>query len=312
MNLNFPMSQATIDFKKQIELYIQSLDLKEITKKSYDDILQNFYRYLLAHSLLSPNKKDILGYKEYLSKHVRSATIQKTIVVLRGFFTYLDSEELYRNIMTGIRGVSIEPTFKRAALTLSEVEKLINKACELAISIEGKRNYAIIALIATTGLRTIEVERANVKDLVMNSGGYKLFIQGKGKDDKDLYVKISRDVYQIIMTYLMDRNDDLEPLFITHGRSNSNERIRTRSIRGIVKEQLRQIGIDDMRYTAHSLRHSLATNLILHGNGTLEEAKQILRHKDISTTQIYNHSLTRSQNDGELKMSKLLFKGKGR
>ncbi len=214
--------------------------------------------------------------------------------------------------MTGIRGVSIEPTFKRAALTLSEVEKLINKAGELAISIEGKRNYAIIALIATTGLRTIEVERANVKDLVMNSGGYKLFIQGKGKDDKDLYVKISKDVYQIIMTYLMDRNDDLEPLFITHGRNNSSERIRTRSIRGIVKEILRQIGIDDMRYTAHSLRHSLATNLILHGNGTLEEAKQILRHKDISTTQIYNHSLARSQNDGELKMSKLLFKGKGR
>ncbi len=292
------MSQATIDFKKQIELYIQSLDLKEITKKSYDDILQCFYRYLLAHSLLSPNKKDILGYKEYLSKHVRSATIQKTIVVLRGFFTYLDSEELYRNIMTGIRGVSIEPTFKRAALTLSEVEKLINKASELAISMEGKRNYAIIALIATTGLRTIEVERANVRDLVMNSGGYKLFIQGKGKDDKDLYVKISRDVYQIIMMYLMDRNDDLEPLFITHGRNNSSERIRTRSIRGIVKEILRQIGIDDMRYTAHSLRHSLATNLILHGNGTLEEAKQILRHKDISTTQIYNHSLARSQNDG--------------
>ena len=76
------------------------------------------------------------------------------------------------------------------------------------------------------------------------------------------------------MAYLMDRNDDLEPLFITHGRNNSSDRIRTRSIRGIVKELLRQIGIDDMRYTAHSLRHSLATNLILHGNGTLEDANR--------------------------------------
>jgi integrase/recombinase XerD len=311
MSKNYPMNQK-FDFRIQIDNYIQSLDLKEITKKSYEDILHNFHKYLIARSILSPNKKDILGYKEYLSKHVRSATIQKTIVVLRGFFTYLDSEELYRNIMTGIRGVSIEPTFKRAALTLSELEKLLIKACNLATTIEGKRNYAIIALIATTGLRTIEVERANVNDLVMNSGGYKLFIQGKGKDDKDLYVKISKDVYKIIMNYLMARNDELEPLFITHGRNNSCDRIRTRSIRGIVKELLRQIGIDDIRYTAHSLRHSLATNLILHGNGTLEEAKQILRHKDISTTQIYNHSLQRSQNDGELKMSKLLFKGKGR
>lgn len=305
MNLKF-------DFKIHIDNYIQSLDLKEITKLSYLKILFAFHKYLLAHSILSPNKKDILGYKEYLSKRVRSATIQKTIVVLRGFFTYLDSEDLYKNIMTGIRGVSIEPTFKRTALTLNEVEKLIRKARELSSTLEGKRNYAIIALIATTGLRTIEVERADVSDLVMNSDGYKLFIQGKGRDDKDLYVKISKDVYQIIMNYLIIRNDSLEPLFITHGRNNNEERIRTRSIRGIVKELLRQIGIDDIRYTAHSLRHSLATNLILHGNGTLEEAKQILRHKDISTTQIYNHSLARAQNDGELKMSKLLFNGKER
>jgi len=306
------MNQNYIDFKKLIENYIQSLDRKAITKASYLKILLTFNEYLIANSILSPNKKDILCYKEYLSKKVRSASIQKTIVVLRGFFTYLDSEDFYRNIMTGVRGVKIEPTFKRASLTLLEMGNLLDKANELSISIEGKRNYAIIALLATTGLRTIEVERANVSDLVAISNGYKLYIQGKGHDDKDLYVKISDDVYQILMEYLLLRKDSFEPLFITHGRNNHGERIQTRTIRGVVKEVLRRTGIDDKRYTAHSLRHSLATNLILHGNGTLEEAKQILRHKDISTTQIYNHSLARSQNDGELKMSKLLFDRKER
>ena len=306
------MNQNYIDFKKLIENYIQSLDRKAITKASYLKILLTFNEYLIANSILSPNKKDILCYKEYLSKKVRSASIQKTIVVLRGFFTYLNSEDFYRNIMTGVRGVKIEPTFKRASLTLLEMGNLLDKANELSISIEGKRNYAIIALLATTGLRTIEVERANVSDLVAISNGYKLYIQGKGHDDKDLYVKISDDVYQILMEYLLLRKDSFEPLFITHGRNNHGERIQTRTIRGVVKEVLRRTGIDDKRYTAHSLRHSLATNLILHGNGTLEEAKQILRHKDISTTQIYNHSLARSQNDGELKMSKLLFDRKGK
>lgn len=306
------MNQSYIDFQKLIEGYVQSLDRKEITKKSYLRILLAFNEYLIANSILSPNKKDILCYKEYLSKKVRSASIQKTIVVLRGFFTYLDSEDTYRNIMTGVRGVKIEPTFKRASLTLLEMIDLIDKANELSVSIEGKRNYAIIALLATTGLRTIEVERANVSDLVAISEGYKLYIQGKGHDDKDLYVKISKDVYQIIMEYLSLREDSFEALFITHGRNNYGKRIQTRTIRGIVKEVLRRTGIDDKRYTAHSLRHSLATNLILHGNGSLEEAKQILRHKDIATTQIYNHSLARSQNNGELKMSKLLFDRKGK
>jgi site-specific recombinase XerD len=298
------------DFEEQIHGYIQSLDRKEITKVSYLKILLSFNEYLKANSILSPNKKDILCYKEYLSKRVKSASIQKTIVVLRGFFTYLDSEDVYRNIMTGIRGVKIEPTFKRASLTLLEMGNLLDKANELSESIEGMRNYAIIALLATTGLRTIEVERADVSDLVAISDEYKLYIQGKGHDDKDLYVKISDDVYQIIMKYLFLREDEFESLFITHGRNNHGERIKTRTVRGIVKEVLRRTGIDDKRYTAHSLRHSLATNLILYGNGTLEEAKQILRHKDISTTQIYNHSLARSQNDGELKMSKLLFERK--
>ena len=105
----------------------------------------------------------------------------------------------------------------------------------------------------------------------------------------------------------MERADDLEPLFITHGNNHKNKRVKTRTIRGFIKDYLREIGIDDQRYTAHSLRHSVATNLIKYGNVTLEEAKQILRHKDISTTEIYNHAILRSENDGEIIMSNLLL-----
>lgn len=305
------MNQNHIDFNSLIESYIGSLDRKEITKTSYKKILLTFNKYLKANLIYLPNKKDILGYKEYLSKRVRSASIQKTIVVLRGFFIYLDSEDIYKNIMSGIRGVKIEQTFKRNAFSLEEVERLLGKAKELSISIESKRNYAITALLATTGLRTIEVERANVGDLVSIRNEHKLYIQGKGHDDKDLYVKISVVVYEILMDYLVERGDELEPLFITHGRNNYGVRANTRTVRRVVKELLRRIGIDDKRYTTHSLRHSMATNLLLHGNGTLEEAQQILRHKDISTTQLYNHSLARTQNNGELVMSDLLFNRKG-
>jgi len=305
------MNQVPIDFDSLIITYIESLDRKEITKQSYKKILLTFNKYLKTNSIYLPNKKDILGYKEYLSKRVRSASIQKTIVVLRGFFIYLDSEDIYKNIMSGIRGVKIEQTFKRNAFSLEEVGRLIYKTKELSSTLEGKRNYAIVSLLATTGLRTIEVERANVSDLVVINYDYKLYIQGKGHDDKDLYVKLSENVYGIIMDYLLNRNHESDALFITHGRNNHGQRLTTRTIRRVVKELLKRIGIDDKRYTTHSLRHSMATNLLLHGNGTLEEAQQILRHKDISTTQLYNHSLQRSKNNGELVMSELLFNRKG-
>ncbi len=308
IELNMRMN-INIDFRHHINQYIESLDRKEITKTSYKKILLAFDEYLWTNSIYLPDKKDVLGYKEYLSLRVRSASIQKTIVVLRGFFTYLDSEGIYKNIMSGIRGVKIEQTFKRNAFTISEVTTILHKAKELATCIEGKRNYSITALLATTGLRTIEVERANVSDLVITNNQYKLYIQGKGHDDKDQYVKLSEDVHEILMDYLMKRNYESDALFINHDKNHFGKRISTRTIRRVVKELLRRIGIDDKRYTTHSLRHSMATNLIKYG-GSLEEAKQILRHKDISTTQLYNHSLERSKNNGELIMSELLFKRK--
>ena len=122
------------------------------------------------------------------------------------------------------------------------------------------------------------------------------------------YVKLSEEVYEVLSDYLNKRNDNFDPLFISH-KGQVGSRLTTRSIRGIIKDLLRAIDIDDKRYSAHSLRHSLATILIKNAHGTLAEAQQILRHKDISTTEIYNHALMREENDGEIKVANLLLKG---
>ena len=301
---------AIINFNKEIDNYIESLDRKEITKQSYRIILIQFINFLYKKKILLPNKRDIISYKEYLSKSVGSATIQKTIVVLRGFFRYLKMNDKYEDIMYGIRGLRIEKTFKRNSLDVEEVIMLINLAKdESSKSLTALRNYAFISLMLTTGLRTIEIVRANVKDIMPYRNKYRLYIQGKGHDDKDSYVKLSDEVYEILISYLSMRNDEYEPLFINHHKPVGS-RLDTRTIRGVVKDLLRSIGIDDKRYSAHSLRHSLATMLISDANGTLDEAKQILRHKDIATTEIYNHSLSRNKNNVEIKVSNLLFKGR--
>ncbi len=305
MQVDFP------NFDLLVKEYLISLDLKESTIKSYEKILFNFTNYLKFRFILLPEKRDILDYKEYISKKVRSASIQKTIVVLRGFFVYLDSEGLYKNILTGVKGVRIEPTFKRRAFTLTELKELVNVSKSKANTLIGLRNHALILLMMTTGLRTIEVERANISDISSMKGNNLLYIQGKGRDDKDNYVKLSDEVYNILLSYLSKREDESDALFVTHGKNNKNERFKTRSVRGVIKEYLRLIGIDDKRYTAHSLRHSVATNLIRHGNLSIEEARQILRHKDIKTTEIYSHAIKRIENDGELIMSNLLLNEEG-
>ena len=215
----------------------------------------------------------------------------------------------YDDITYGVRGAKVEKTFKKNPLEIDEIMKLISKAKEEStISISHLRNYAIIVLMVTTGMRTIEVVRANISDLMIHKNKKRLYIQGKGRDGKDEYVKLSEEVYEVLSDYLNKRNDDFDPLFISH-KGQVGSRLTTRSIRGIIKDLLRAIDIDDKRYSAHSLRHSLATILIKNAHGTLAEAQQILRHKDISTTEIYNHALMREENDGEIKVANLILKG---
>lgn len=298
-----------IDLKHEIDNYVDSLDRKDITKSSYRSILYRWVNYLRSKRLYSPNKRDIIAYKEKLAKSTGSASIQKTVVVLRGFYKYLKLSDKYDDITYGVRGAKVEKIFKKNPLEIDEIINLISKAKEESnISITHLRNYAIIVLMATTGMRTIEVVRANVNDLMIHKNKMRLYIQGKGRDDKDEYVKLSPEVYEILSDYLSERNDEFEPLFISH-KIKPGSRLSTRTIRGVIKDLLRAIDIDDKRYSAHSLRHSLATILIKNANGTMSEAQQILRHKDISTTEIYNHALTREENDGEIKVANLIFKG---
>lgn len=301
--------QTNIDWDVQINRYIQGLDRKPITKDSYKRMLTSFRKYLIDKKIIAPNKEDLIVYKEYLREQVGSATVQKMMVVLRGFFVDLASNDIYPNIMLGIRGEKITKDFKRSALTIEEVSKLLRKAGKLATTTEGKRNYAISVLIATTGLRTIEVERANKTDLSIKNDTHILFIQGKGRDDKSQYAKISNEVYSIIEDYLFSRDDSEEALFVTHSRNTKTQRLPTWGIRSVIKELLRSIEIDDPHYSAHSLRHSLATNLIKQGM-SINEAQLLLRHKDISTTMIYVHGIDREANNGELLMSDLVLGGK--
>ena len=300
---------TTINLKNEIDNYVDTLDRKEITKSSYRSILLRWANYLKSKRIYSPNKRDVIAYKEKIAKSTGSASIQKTIVVLRGFYKYLKLSGKYDDITYGVRGAKVEKTFKKNPLEIDEIMKLISKAKEEStISISHLRNYAIIVLMVTTGMRTIEVVRANINDLMIHKNKKRLYIQGKGRDGKDEYVKLSEEVYEVLSDYLNKRNDDYDPLFISH-KGQVGSRLTTRTIRGIIKDLLRAIDIDDKRYSAHSLRHSLATILIKNAHGTLAEAQQILRHKDISTTEIYNHALMREENDGEIKVANLLLKG---
>ena len=72
-------------------------------------------------------------------------------------------------------------------------------------TIRNFRNYVILVLILSTGLRTIEVSRANIEDVRINGNNKILLIQGKGHLEKDAYVKLTDEVCELIQIYLNKR-----------------------------------------------------------------------------------------------------------
>ena len=302
------MESGVIDyFEEDIDSFILDLDRSAITKSSYKRILKNFSIYLRANDIMKPKTRHLIEYKESLSKRLSPNLVQKVIVVLHRFFRYLAGREIYPDISGGLNPMKTTKVMKRDVLNVDDVTALINIAKEKSYrSLEDYRNYAMLSLIATTGLRTIEVERSEVADLSEINNTHILYVRGKGRDDKSEYVKISDEVYDIIETYLANRRDEYAPLFITHGHNSYGNPIRTRTIREVIKNFLLEAGLEDRNMSAHSLRHFVCSE-ILRSGGSLEEAQQVLRHRDISTTQIYNHSLKREENDSELVVSSKLF-----
>jgi len=96
-------------------------------------------------------------------------------------------------------------------------------------------------------------------------------------------------------------------LFTSTSNNSQGGRLTTRTVSYIAKEGLKAIGLDERAFTAHSLRHTTAVN-ILRAGGSLEAAQFTLRHSNPATTQLYTATLNeerRLQNSGEVLIDSL-------
>lgn len=81
-----------------------------------------------------------------------------------------------------MKGVKLDTGFKKDCLTSKQVGKLLNAIDRTTV--KGLRDYAILSLMVTTGLRIIEVTRANIGDMRTVADFTALFIMGKGHSEK--------------------------------------------------------------------------------------------------------------------------------
>jgi len=286
--------------------WIAYIDATPKTVQTYTRSIKQFYNYLQENGITNPTRSDIVAYKDKIASDHKPTTVNAYLMAIKQFFKWTAQEGIYPNIAEHIKGAKLATGFRKDNLTSKQAGKLLHSIDTTTEA--GARDYAIISLMITTGLRTVEVMRADIGDLRTVGDFTALYIQGKGHAEKDAYVKIPAQVEDAIRAYLTFRGktEDTEPLFTSIAHRNAGERMTTRSISRICKDSMIDAGFNSDRLTAHSLRHTAATLNLLNG-GTPQETMQLLRHANLNTTLIYSHALERANNNSEERIAAAIF-----
>lgn len=281
------------------------IDVSPRSREEYGKAVRRFFSYMTDNGIKQPTRETVMGWRESLKDNLKATTIQMYLTSVKLFFRWTEQEQIYPNIADHVKAPRVSTGHKKDCLTCEQSQKVLSSIN--TDTLQGKRNYAIIALMLTTGLRTIEVIRADIGDLRTVGDCTVLFIQGKGKDEKADYVKVVPKVEEVIRDYITTRGaSSNEPLFTSMSRNSYGQRMTTRSIRAIAKESMKAAGLDSDRLTAHSMRHTAGTLALLNG-ASIREVQQLLRHSNINTTMIYAHEIDRANNDSELRVANAIF-----
>lgn len=283
-----------------IERFAKFAGVSESSRKTYTKSLKQMLKYFAANGIVNPTRENLVEWIDGMKAENKSAsTIQLYVTAAKIFFRWLAQEELFKNIADHLKsGVKPSHEHKKDALTTEQCAELVKNV--KGNSEKNLRDRAILSLMVTCGLRTIEVVRANVGDIRFDRGKFFLNVQGKGHSAADERVLLPKQVHKAIMSYLKIRGNVKanDALFVATSRNCRGQRLQTQSVSRMVKRELRAIGLDSPRLTAHSLRHSVATNLVFRGV-ELPKVQMVLRHKSISTTMIYANAWQRYTNDSE-------------
>ena len=296
-----PVVTKNVSIVEAVEAFLSECDIRANSKNVYRRGLLYFFGWVenTGRTISELTRADIIAFKDSLLATHSNLSVAGYLVALRRFYEWCEGNKLYPNIAKGIKSPKRKNAYLKEHLRENQIHQLLQH-------FEGNlRDYAIVNLLLRTGLRCVEVVRANIDDITYKGGQRILRVWGKGRDERDNFVVLTDKAYAPIKAYLETRGSTTlkEPLFVSTSNRNQNGRLTTRTISKICKEGFRAIGIDAHEYTAHSLRHTTAVMLLK--NGSLADVQSVLRHASPATSQIYTKSIEeelRLANPSEMKL----------
>lgn len=239
---------------------------------------------------LQISQVDIETYLYFLADTLgnEAATRNKKLIVVRSFYDYiLDHQEalgvtLYGNPTSRIKKPRAE---KKRPVFLPEEDQA---AFLNAIDGENQvRDYALFLLMLSSGVRISESANANINDLDMSN---RILRIRNGKGHKEGVAYLTEPCCAALRKYIEEYRDtidglDTPALFVS---KRYRQRITTKAMENAMGKYILKAGLGNKGYTPHKLRHTTATMLAKEGKDSMV-IKEVLRHEDISTSQLYMH-----------------------
>ena len=243
----------------------------------------------------------------------KPSTIAQYLRSVAQFFRWTAANNLYPDIAANIHAPTIRRDMHRKeslkpGAVLQIEQSILQRADERAQEAQeatkdkrgrvqrteeqSKRLLALYLLAVNAGLRTVELSRANIRDLETKDGVTRLNVWGKGHHEPDTVKPLAPEVAAAIRDYLNTRTDaptGSSPLFVATGNRAGGKRLAPTTISTMLKRAMQNAGYDSSRLTAHSLRHTAGNNVRRITGNNIYETQRYMRHSNPATTEIYMH-----------------------
>ena len=267
------------ELKKSLKDFLRIKNYSEHTISNYERDVNRFLKYL-SEKKINPdeiNTSIITGWIIFLRKSgLGNRSIQRNISSLKNFYKYLfKSGAIDINYFESVQSPKIGETLPKA-LTPEDVEKLLSFEPKTFSDIRDK---AFLELLYSSGLRVSEAVNIDISSFESDFN----FVKILGKGNKERVLPVGKYAKDAILSWLEIRNGNINS---TNGlfTNKYGKRISVRAMQQrIYKISIAQ-GMSPV--SPHMLRHSFATH-ILESSGDLRSIQEMLRHRSLSTTQIY-------------------------
>lgn len=273
------------NFKRYISL---EKNLSKNTELSYIRDVKLFLKYCDVNNInfISISKTEFEKYLLYLKNlGYKTSTLFRKTESVRAFYKFLLIDgRIEKNPLSDFSPPKLDRKLPDY-LSFEDTKKLLSFLS--AADFKILRTSAIVDLLYSSGLRISEVCNLTIESVNLEQG----WVRVKGKGSKERIVPIAENTIKILKLYLDERNFLIEKRKINPTNyffiNRSGKKISRVQLWKDLKKFAKDAGVKKNIYP-HMLRHTFATHLLQMG-ADLRSIGEMLGHSSLSTTQIYTH-----------------------